>query len=103
MGAAAVIVTGGHGAVATRTSSICCSTARVPRTAHARVAAPTRTAPAARSRRRSPRARAGHALPEARARAQQYVGGAIAHAPGSATAAGRSNHFWEVGRVIAVR
>ena len=37
----------------------------------------------------------GHSLPEAAARAQQYVAGAIAHAPGIGHGRGPLNHFWE--------
>jgi len=37
----------------------------------------------------------GRDLPEAAARAQQYVGGAIAHAPGLGHGRGPLDHFWE--------
>jgi hydroxymethylpyrimidine/phosphomethylpyrimidine kinase len=37
----------------------------------------------------------GRALPEAAARAQQYVAGAIAHAPGIGHGRGPLDHFWE--------
>ena len=37
----------------------------------------------------------GRSLPEAAARAQQYVAGAIAHAPGIGHGRGPLNHFWE--------
>jgi hydroxymethylpyrimidine/phosphomethylpyrimidine kinase len=37
----------------------------------------------------------GHSVPEAAARAQQYVAGAIAHAPGIGHGRGPLNHFWE--------
>jgi hydroxymethylpyrimidine/phosphomethylpyrimidine kinase len=37
----------------------------------------------------------GEALPEAAARAQQYVAGAIAHAPGLGHGRGPLDHFWE--------
>ena len=37
----------------------------------------------------------GHDLPAAAARAQQYVAGAIAHAPGIGHGRGPLNHFWE--------
>jgi hydroxymethylpyrimidine/phosphomethylpyrimidine kinase len=37
----------------------------------------------------------GQALPEAAARAQQYVAGAIAHAPAIGHGRGPLNHFWE--------
>jgi hydroxymethylpyrimidine/phosphomethylpyrimidine kinase len=37
----------------------------------------------------------GHPLPEAAARAQQYVAGAIAHAPRIGHGRGPLNHFWE--------
>jgi hydroxymethylpyrimidine/phosphomethylpyrimidine kinase len=37
----------------------------------------------------------GHSLPEAAARAQHYVAGAIAHAPGIGHGRGPVNHFWE--------
>jgi len=36
----------------------------------------------------------GQSLPEAAARAQQYVAGAIAHAPGIGHGRGPLNHFW---------
>jgi hydroxymethylpyrimidine/phosphomethylpyrimidine kinase len=39
---------------------------------------------------------AGRALPEAAARAQQYVAGAIAHAPGLGHGRGPLDHFWEM-------
>jgi len=38
----------------------------------------------------------GLALPEAAARAQQYVAGAIAHAPGLGHGRGPLDHFWEM-------
>jgi len=38
----------------------------------------------------------GRELPEAAARAQQYVAGAIAHAPGLGHGRGPLDHFWEV-------
>ena len=38
----------------------------------------------------------GRALPEAAARAQQYVAGAIAHAPGLGHGRGPLDHFWEM-------
>jgi len=37
----------------------------------------------------------GHSLPDAAARAQQYVSGAIAHAPGIGHGRGPLDHFWE--------
>jgi hydroxymethylpyrimidine/phosphomethylpyrimidine kinase len=37
----------------------------------------------------------GQSLPDAAARAQQYVAGAIAHAPGIGHGRGPLNHFWE--------
>jgi hydroxymethylpyrimidine/phosphomethylpyrimidine kinase len=37
----------------------------------------------------------GHDLPAAAARAQQYVAGAIAHAPGIGRGRGPLNHFWQ--------
>ena len=37
----------------------------------------------------------GHSVAEAAARAQQYVAGAIAHAPGIGHGRGPLNHFWE--------
>jgi hydroxymethylpyrimidine/phosphomethylpyrimidine kinase len=37
----------------------------------------------------------GRELPEAAARAQQYVAGAIAHAPGIGHGRGPLDHFWE--------
>jgi hydroxymethylpyrimidine/phosphomethylpyrimidine kinase len=37
----------------------------------------------------------GRALPDAAARAQQYVAGAIAHAPGIGRGQGPLDHFWE--------
>src|SRR5437899_2164431 len=37
----------------------------------------------------------GHGLPDAAARAQQYVAGAIAHAPGIGHGRGPIDHFWE--------
>ena len=37
----------------------------------------------------------GHSVPEAAARAQQYVAGAIAHAPGIGHGRGPLDHFWE--------
>ena len=37
----------------------------------------------------------GHALPDAAARAQQYVAGAIAHAPRIGRGRGPLDHFWE--------
>jgi len=36
----------------------------------------------------------GRELPDAAARAQQYVAGAIAHAPGIGHGRGPLNHFW---------
>lgn len=39
----------------------------------------------------------GHDLPDAARRAQQYVGGAIAHAPAIGHGRGPLNHFWEWG------
>jgi hydroxymethylpyrimidine/phosphomethylpyrimidine kinase len=39
----------------------------------------------------------GHPLPEAAARAQQYVAGAIAHAPAIGHGKGPLNHFWTFG------
>jgi hydroxymethylpyrimidine/phosphomethylpyrimidine kinase len=36
----------------------------------------------------------GHELPDAAARAQQYVAGAIAHAPGLGHGRGPLDHFW---------
>jgi hydroxymethylpyrimidine/phosphomethylpyrimidine kinase len=36
----------------------------------------------------------GHDLPDAARRAQQYVGGAIAHAPAIGHGRGPLNHFW---------
>ena len=38
----------------------------------------------------------GHDLPDAARRAQQYVGGAIAHAPAIGHGRGPLNHFWNV-------
>jgi len=38
----------------------------------------------------------GHELPEAAARAQEYVAGAIAHAPGLGHGRGPLDHFWEL-------
>jgi hydroxymethylpyrimidine/phosphomethylpyrimidine kinase len=38
----------------------------------------------------------GRGLPEAAARAQQYVAGAIAHAPGLGHGRGPLDHFWEI-------
>jgi len=37
----------------------------------------------------------GHTLPEAASRAQQYVAGAIAHAPGIGHGRGPLDHFWQ--------
>jgi hydroxymethylpyrimidine/phosphomethylpyrimidine kinase len=37
----------------------------------------------------------GFALPDAAARAQQYVAGAIAHAPGIGHGRGPLDHFWQ--------
>jgi hydroxymethylpyrimidine/phosphomethylpyrimidine kinase len=37
----------------------------------------------------------GRELPDAAARAQQYVAGAIAHAPGIGHGRGPLDHFWE--------
>ena len=37
----------------------------------------------------------GHPVAEAAARAQQYVAGAIAHAPAIGHGRGPLNHFWE--------
>jgi hydroxymethylpyrimidine/phosphomethylpyrimidine kinase len=37
----------------------------------------------------------GQSIPDAAARAQQYVGGAIAHAPGIGHGRGPLNHFWK--------
>jgi hydroxymethylpyrimidine/phosphomethylpyrimidine kinase len=39
----------------------------------------------------------GHSLPDAARRAQRYVGGAIAHAPGIGHGRGPLDHFWEWG------
>jgi len=39
----------------------------------------------------------GRELPDAAARAQQYVAGAIAHAPGIGHGRGPLNHFWQYG------
>ncbi len=38
----------------------------------------------------------GHSLPDAARRAQQYVGGAIAHAPAIGHGRGPLNHFWNL-------
>jgi hydroxymethylpyrimidine/phosphomethylpyrimidine kinase len=40
----------------------------------------------------------GHSIPDAAARAQQYVGGAIAHAPGIGHGRGPLEHFWNLRR-----
>jgi len=40
----------------------------------------------------------GHSIPDAAARAQHYVGGAIAHAPGIGHGRGPLNHFWNAQR-----
>src|SRR5262249_37148617 len=39
----------------------------------------------------------GRELPDAAVRAQQYVAGAIAHAPGIGSGRGPLNHFWHLG------
>ena len=100
MGAAAVIITGGHRTEPrpARRSSTCCSTGTTfhefRAAAHRQRA--TRTAPAARLRRPSrPASRSATTLPDAAARAQQYVAGAIAHAPGIGHGRGPLDHFWE--------
>jgi hydroxymethylpyrimidine/phosphomethylpyrimidine kinase len=45
----------------------------------------------------------GRALPDATARAQQYVAGAIAHAPGLGHGRGPLDHFWEMRQLGARR
>jgi hydroxymethylpyrimidine/phosphomethylpyrimidine kinase len=42
----------------------------------------------------------GHSLPDAARRAQQYVGGAIAHAPAIGHGRGPLDHFWENPRTL---
>jgi hydroxymethylpyrimidine/phosphomethylpyrimidine kinase len=41
----------------------------------------------------------GRSIADAAARAQEYVGGAIAHAPGIGHGRGPVDHFWNVRRV----
>ena len=105
MGAAAVIITGGHAAdrarqatdVARRRRSAVrrpcsSSSSRVPRDRRRG----TRMAPAAPSHRRLPPAsRWACELPDAAARAQQYVAGAIRHALGIGHGRGPLDHFWQ--------
>jgi hydroxymethylpyrimidine/phosphomethylpyrimidine kinase len=43
----------------------------------------------------------GRSITDAAARAQEYVGGAIAHAPGLGHGRGPVDHFWERGRPVA--
>jgi len=100
MGAAAVIITGGHRPAATTDAATVEDLVlfgdtfveyRVPRvdSTHTHGTGCTFSSAVAAG------LALGHSLPDAAARAQRYVAGAIAHAPGIGRGRGPLDHFWE--------